>query len=179
MTTFNDAIKELKELKGKITLSQHQAGRVIYDYLGNSKKPMREKMLRKLCKAVGIDRATAYRWMKVCRDFAMLPEPVVERAEKAFKKITTPIREKLLEVYTANPGATAEKIVELTEAGLKPKPEHAVEKIALTPKRRQEKLFDYAENLYRNVDPKTRERELQSLVNELLTYFSVPTKEVA
>lgn len=176
MNKFSEAVEKLKGLHGSIRRDEREAGGVILEYLGDSAKPEREKMLRKLCDAAGISRATAFNYTKAYRDFEKLPKPIVEKAEKAFKKITAPIREKLLQVHTANPGETAEKIVELTKSGLKPKPKRAV---APTAKERQEKLFDYAENLYRHVDPETRERELRSLVKDLLTYFSVPTKEVA
>ncbi len=175
MSTFGDAVKELKELRGKIALNQRQAGRIILDYLGESKKPMREKMLRKLCKAVGIDRATAYRWMQAWRDFEKLPGPVVERAEKAFKKITKPIRETLLEVRAANPDATPQKIVELTKSELEPK--HAVEKDTPTARERQEKLFRFAQKLYWNVNPAQRDRELRELADSLIDLFRLDGPE--
>jgi hypothetical protein len=179
-STFLDIVDQLKEINQAVVLNQQKAGRIIHDHLGDAKRPLREEKLRKLCEAVGISRSTAYEWMQACRDFEKLLEPVVAKAKETFgKKITKPIRKKLLEVQAANPCATPEKIVELTESELKQKPKPAVEKDGPTAKERHEKLFDFAENLYRNVDPQTRERELRSLVNDLLTYFSVPEKEVA
>jgi len=44
-----------------------------------------------------------------------------------------------------------------------------------TPKEREDALFDYADELYRDVQPEVRKKELQHLLERLLTYFSVPT----
>jgi hypothetical protein len=43
-----------------------------------------------------------------------------------------------------------------------------------TPKEREDALFNYADELYRDVQPDVRKKELQHLLERLLAYFSVP-----
>jgi len=47
-------------------------------------------------------------------------------------------------------------------------------KKVLSPKERENALFNYAEGLYRAVEPEVREKELQHVLERLLAYFSVP-----
>ena len=120
-SSFRNAVDELKEINQSVVLSHRKGGRIILNYLGDSKKPKREESLRQLCEAVGITRSTAYEWIQACRDFEKLLEPVVHKAEETFgKKITKPVRKKLLEVQAANPEASPDEIVEQAKLELLP-----------------------------------------------------------
>jgi hypothetical protein len=50
----------------------------------------------------------------------------------------------------------------------------APRKKVLAPKEREDALFAYADELYRDVQPEVRKKELQHLLERLLAYFSVP-----
>lgn len=169
-TTFRDIVDQLREINQAIVLNQQKAGRIILDYLGDSKKPLREEKLRKLCEEVGISRSTAYEWIQACHDFEKLLEPVVEKAKEIFgKKITKPVRKKLLEVQAANPEASPEEIVKQAKLELFPAPQKTVATERLAPEETQVfNIFTAIERAQQDV-PKNHKKER---IEEALAYVA-------
>lgn len=176
MNKFSQAVEKLKELHGSIRRNEREAGRVIVEFLGASKKPEREKLLGKLCKAAGISRATAFNYMKAFRDFEKLPKFIVERAEATFGKITRPLREALIEVHAEHPKASAANVIKMTEQELKQAKGRADEQ-ELTAQQRQDRLFEFAAKLYNNVIPEVRDAELRQLADRLIDQFRLDEPE--
>src|SRR5260370_31758908 len=169
-STFRDTVDQLKEMNRAIVLNQQKAGRIILDYLGDSKKPLREEKLRKLCEEVGITRSTAYEWIQASRDFEKLLEPVITRAKETFgTKITKPVRKKLLEVQAANPEASPEEIVEQAKSELLPAPQKTVVTERLTPEESQVfNIYTAIERAQQDV-PKNHKKER---IEEALAYVT-------
>jgi hypothetical protein len=183
MSSFREAVSQLKEVHDRIVVDQIKAGRIISEFVAEVKHGQKISQLQKLCKSAGISQKTAYNYQKAFEDSQRLGKSIIEAAEKAGLKINRrPVREKLEEVKALNPEAGPAEIVKFTKTQLnlpcKSKHEEPEE---LNPSERQERLFAFAEKLYWNVAPAVRERELTELADKLLDHFRLgdPESEAA
>lgn len=183
MSSFREAVSQLKEVHARIVVDQIKAGRIISEFMAEVKHGQKISELQKLCKSAGISQKTAYNYQEAFEDSQRLGKSIIKAAEKAGLKINRrPVREKLEEVKALNPEAGPTEIVQFTKNQLNPpgKSEHA-EPEELSPQERQVRLFAFAEKLYWNVAPAIRERELKELADKLLDHFRLddPESEVA
>lgn len=179
MSSFREAVSQLKEVHARIVVDQIKAGRIISEFIAELKHGQKIPQLQKLCKSAGISLKTAYNYKEAFEDSQKLGQPIIEAAAKAGLKINRKlVREKLEEVKALNPEAGPTEIVKFTKAQLNPRrtSEHE-EPEELSPSERQEKLFAFAEKLYWNVAPAVRERELRELADKLLDHFRLDDPE--
>ncbi len=121
------------------------------------------------------------------------PQPILgcqtwtEFSEKILNRTDRAVRKAIAKYYRQFQPAPVEASVPSLQSSAEtaettsPAPEPAQPTLTAQPSKppvdREEKLFELAEKLYRNVDPETREKELRSLVKRLLDYFMVSVEE--
>ncbi|MFZ0736962.1 MAG: hypothetical protein WAM96_07695 [Candidatus Acidiferrales bacterium] len=179
MSSFSQAVSQLREVHARIVVDQIKAGRIISEFMAQVKHGRKISQLQKLCKSAGISQKTAYNYQEAFEDSQRLGKPVIEAAEKAGLKINRrPVREKLEEVKALNPKADPTEIVKFTKSQLNPSRKSGHEEPEeLNPSERQKRLFAFAEKLYWNVASVVRERELKELADKLLDHFRLDDPE--
>jgi hypothetical protein len=171
----------LKELSDSIVVNQIEAGRILAELRATFKHGEWMPYYRELVKRLGISLKTADRYREAFEQSEKLGRPILEKAKEAGLNLNRkPVRQKLSEVSATNPDASPEKIVKLTKMRLTP-PRKADPKPELTPTQRQRKMFELAEMLYADVEPRQRDQELRTLANALIDHFrlDMPETEVA
>lgn len=179
MSSFSQAVSQLKEVNARIVVDRIKAGRIISEFMAQVKQGQKIPQLQKLCKSAGISQKTAYNYQEAFEDSQRLGKPLIEAAKKAGLKINRKsVREKLEEVKALSPKADPIEIVKFTNSQLNPSRESGHEEPEeLNPSERLERLFAFAEKLYWDVAPAAREREFRELADKLLDHFRLDDPE--